>query len=287
MLGVLGDLVQDIVVRQLEPMRHASDTRSTIVHRRGGSAANVAAFAAPRHPTRFFGAVGDDPAGTALELELQSHGVDTCIQRHGETGTIVVLIDPSGERSMFPSRGASADIGPVPDADLAGVDLLHCPAYALAGGRSADSAMHAMQHVHANGGRVSMDASSTGLIQHLGVEAFMACLAKARPDFLFADRNECALLGLDKARHRLPGTTVIAHAGAEPTRIMPPDGEAFEVPVAPVDDIRDVSGAGDACAAGFLAAWLNSPGDLRAVCEAGHRLAARVLQCDGAREPEA
>ena len=63
MLGVIGDVVQDVVVWMEEEMRPATDTRSEITMRRGGSAANVAAFAGPRHPTRFVGRVGDDLGG--------------------------------------------------------------------------------------------------------------------------------------------------------------------------------------------------------------------------------
>ena len=42
MLGVIGDVVQDVVVWQLEDIQHATDTKSEITMTRGGSAANVA-----------------------------------------------------------------------------------------------------------------------------------------------------------------------------------------------------------------------------------------------------
>ncbi len=103
MLGVIGDVVQDVVVWQLEPIRHATDTRSMIRTTRGGSAANVAAFAASRYPTRFIGCVGDDLAGLALTRELEGCGVDVRMQVRGTTGLIVVLIDEHGERLMFQS----------------------------------------------------------------------------------------------------------------------------------------------------------------------------------------
>lgn len=61
MLGVLGDLVEDIVVRIEEPVWEATDTEVSMHRTRGGSAADVTAFAGPRHPTRFFGCVGADP----------------------------------------------------------------------------------------------------------------------------------------------------------------------------------------------------------------------------------
>jgi len=71
-LGVIGDVVQDVVVWQLEEIRAATDTKAEITMTRGGSAANVAAFAAPRHPTRFIGCVGDDLGGLVLTQELKT-----------------------------------------------------------------------------------------------------------------------------------------------------------------------------------------------------------------------
>jgi len=42
-----------------------------------------------------------------VEQELAGHGVDVRLQRRGDTGMIVVLIDRGGECTIFPSRGAS------------------------------------------------------------------------------------------------------------------------------------------------------------------------------------
>jgi len=134
MLAVIGDIVQDIVVWQREKVRPATDTASDIFIQRGGSAANVAAFAGPRTPTRFIGCVGDDLAGLVLTRELESHGVEVKNQvrgADGATGTIVLQIDLDGERSMFPSRGASAMLTTIDPAWVAGVDLLHLTAYSF------------------------------------------------------------------------------------------------------------------------------------------------------------
>ena len=132
MLGVIGDVVQDVVVWMQEPLRPATDTQSEITMRRGGSAANVAAFAGPRHPTRFIGRVGDDIGGYAVRRELEDRGVDVRLQVGAMTGMIVVLIDDRGERMMFPSRGESALIEHVDDAWLEDLEILHITGYSLA-----------------------------------------------------------------------------------------------------------------------------------------------------------
>ena len=67
MLAVVGDLLEDIVVRIDATPTLGTDTPARIQRRRGGSAANVAACAARAGaPVRFIGCVGDDDLGDQL-----------------------------------------------------------------------------------------------------------------------------------------------------------------------------------------------------------------------------
>ncbi len=115
-LVTVGDLVEDIVVWPAARARYATDNPAAVHRARGGSAANVAAFAAGLVPARFIGCVGDDPVADMLTGELTAAGVDVRVQRRGRTGTIVVLVDRRGERTMYPDRGAAAALTPVPPA---------------------------------------------------------------------------------------------------------------------------------------------------------------------------
>lgn len=290
MLGVIGDAVQDVIVWQLEPTRRATDTKSDIVMRRGGSAANVAALAAPRHPTRFIGCVGDDPAGPALRRDLEERGVDVRTQVREHTGMIVVLIEESGERHMFPSRGASAHLHSIDPSWLDDLEILHVTGYSFESSPTADAVLAAVLEVKRRGKPISFDVSSIGTIEHHGVDGFLDLMRHCEPDFISANREESRHLDLaDGATpggnmKRFPRAVVLARDGKSETNVLR-DGELLAtVAVRPVSEIRDLTGAGDAFNAGFLASYLTVGWDPERNVAAAHTLSSRVLRSPGATE---
>lgn len=291
MVGIIGDLVEDVVVWLAEPVRHGTDTEAEIFHIRGGSGANVAGCAAHLGPTRFIGCVGNDELGDSLVRDLEAEGVDVRVQRRGSTGTIVILIDENAERTMLPHRGASTLLDEIPDAWLDGLELLHVPAYAFDGEPVGTTAVQAIRRAKERGLLVSVDASSTGMLARYGVRRFLGLMTELAPDFLIANESEAAFLGLwtdggpGPNRNALQKTVVVTKAGPRPTAVHVPEGERIVVPVPPVEQIRDLTGAGDAFAAGFLHTFLRTK-DLNEACVGGHRTAARVLASPGsAMEP--
>jgi sugar/nucleoside kinase (ribokinase family) len=273
-LAVVGDLVEDVVVWPDGPVQHGSDTPSRIFRSRGGSAANVAAAAAPYVPTRFLGCVGSDPLGDRLVASLSAEGVDVRVQRRGRTGTIVVLVDPDAQRTFLPDRAAAADLGPVPATELDGVALLHVPAYGLDGGRTAGSVRALLELAGTRRLPVSLDASSWAVLRSIG--DFPDLVRRVQPVTVFANADEARELPLP-----LPGTTVVVKDGARPTTVLLADGGTLRVPVPTVRGVRDSTGAGDAFAAGWLSATMEGR-DGPACVQRAHELARAVLATPGA-----
>lgn len=279
MLCTVGDLIEDVVVWLDEPFREGTDTSSRVTRIRGGSAANVAHFAACNGTTtRYVGCVGDDPLGESLVGQLARSGVDVRAQRRGRTGSIIVIVHQDGERSMLTDRGAAIELRDIDTSVLDGVHILHVPAYSLVVEPIAGSAIALARVARERGISVSIDASSAAVLEHFGAHRFRQLVEDMKPTYLLCNDDEARVLRADEG---VAGSQIVViKRGAEPVTVITNESR-LEVSVPKVAEIRDTTGAGDAFAAGFLGALLTNA-DLQAAVHAGNALASRVLGSPGA-----
>jgi sugar/nucleoside kinase (ribokinase family) len=276
-LGAIGDLVEDVVVRLLEPINVASDTDALVHRRRGGSAANVVAAACQAgRSARFIGQVGDDGTANWLIDDLRAEGADVVVRRKGRTGTIVVLVDHTGERTMLSDRGSCTALSHPEPGWLDGLHTLHLPLYSLVGEPLASTTTTLVGWAHERGITVSIDASSASLIEHLGPEATLDRFHSLRPTVLLANELEAAAFDGHLVPERIAARCVVVKQGADPAIVVQADADPVEVPALPLDHVRDTTGAGDAFAAGFLLGLADGEDPVDAA-RAGHRSAMLAL----------
>ena len=277
----VGDLVTDIVVQLASDPQRGTDTPASIEYHRGGSAANVAvAVAASGVEARFVGQVGDDPAGDLLVRTLESLEVDAKVVRGGTSGTIVVLVDHTGERSFLSDRGAALRLASIPNGSLDGVDWLHVPAYSLTVGALADTSQDMIGEAVDRGIPISISTSSVSVLDEFGRERFLDLVKAVQPELVLANRAEASFMLQGHPWFRHARATVVT-ASELPARFVRPDGTEVRAAPEPVE-ITDSTGAGDAFTGAFLAAYSRGESPEDALL-AGHALARRTLKEPGAR----
>ncbi|MFC5287769.1 carbohydrate kinase family protein [Actinokineospora guangxiensis] len=252
---VVGDTALDVVARPDGPVRHGQDTRAAIALTPGGAGANTAAWLAHLGvEVTLVARVGADAAAAQVRAELGARGVRCAFTEDpaAATGCVVVLVDPEGQRSMLPARGANARLSPAdlsPDV-LPGAAHLHLSGYVLLDASSRPAGLHALAAARAAGLTTSVDPQAAALIEDPA--AFLEWVRGV--DLLLPNADELAAIG-DPADLLGSVRAVAVTAGAEGARWIDAGGEV-RVPAAAAECV-DTTGAGDAFDAGVLGAWLS------------------------------
>lgn len=285
----IGDIMTDIVARLPGPLAVASDTPSGVAFLGGGSAANTACWLAAAGVTAVFvGRVGDDERGRVAFRALQAAGVHPAVMvdRRNPTGVCIVLISENGERTMVPDTGANSTLQAedVPtDLFVAGAHL-HLSGYALFSESVRPAALAAMALARERDVSVSVDASSAALVQAVGPDRFLDWIGWATPLFANADEAQALSGHIDPVEAAIAlsarcGQSVVKlGAGGA---VWAQDGQASSVPTTPLR-VVDSTGAGDAFAAGFLAARIGGIDPMLAT-RLAHTYAARAVTQVGGR----
>lgn len=282
-LVCLGDLMVDVLALLPGPLAVGSDTPAPVTSYGGGAGANVAAWAAAvGAAASFVGRAGADALGAQAAAELAAGGVDVRIETDPErpTGACIVLVDPSGERTMVPSPGANdapLDVAALP----AAADWLYVSGYALLNPGSRSSALAALAVARERGWSVALDPASAAPLAAAGADTFLDWIGV--DVLLLPNRDEAFVLTGERdpaaAARRLGarcGGAVVKDGAAG---AVWSDGQEVVAVAGVPATVVDTTGAGDAFAAGFLV----TSGDIETRLHAAVDLGARAVSRAGAR----
>ena len=247
---VAGDVMLDVLVATPGPMQPDDDTPARVTLGPGGQAANVAAWV--RHlgqPARLYGPRSRDAVGAVLDAQLLARGIELAAEPDSTRSGVVVSLATGGTRTMASDPGGLAWIsGRLADpAWLSGAAWLHLSGYLLLRAPDPDLVRRVGRVAHACGARVSVDLSSAAMIATYGAGELRALVEDLEPAVVFGNAGEWQALRVYPYSWGAEG---LLQRGAQGC-VFVLDGCATELAVVP-GDVRDVTGAGDALAAGYL-----------------------------------
>jgi len=255
----------------------------------GGSAANTCAVAASLGArVAFFGTVADDQLGQVFRHDITSAGVHfptKPLQAGAPTARCLILVTPDGQRTMNTFLGACVAFGEAEvDTELvADASITYLEGYLFDPPAAQAAFRLAARTARAAGRQVALSLSDPFCVQRHRA-AFRELLADV--DILFANETEiCSLYEANDfaaAAEAVRGDVALAAlTRSELGSVIIRGGETVRVDAAPAK-LVDSTGAGDAYAAGFLAAYVTGR-DLASSGYLGSLAAAEIISHYGAR----
>ncbi|HEX3088002.1 MAG TPA: sugar kinase [Ilumatobacteraceae bacterium] len=297
-LCVIGDFAWDVLIRTNSKLLTGGDTFGEVMLTPGGSAANVAVWAARcgLH-TEFIGKIGRDRLGQLAQEDLAKENVVTHLVETDEhlTGCVAVFVDQSGERSMVSGRGADFYLLPseLPRETVRQAGHLHMTAWSFFVDPPRAASRAAAQLARECGATLSFDPGSFQMIEEMGVNQFLAVTQDLGIDVFLPNYQEGEVLtGLDEPEEiaaalakLYPQALIMLKLDADGALVYD-DGVATHIPPA-TNNLVDATGAGDSFAGGFLARYLSGA----SAVDSAHfatTISAWVIEHLGARpEPDA
>ncbi len=258
----------------------------------GGSAANtivgVASFGAR---ATFVGKVKDDELGRAFAHDIRAANVafDTKPARGGpSTARCYIMVTPDGERTMNTFLGAAQDLKPddIDEAQVASAAVTYLEGYLWDPPQAKDAFVKAAGIAHKAGRQVALTLSDAFCVDRYRAE-FLELIRKGTVDIVFANERELHSLyetaEFDSAVQALRGEAKLAVVTRSEKGCVVVSRDSVEAVAAePVEQVADVTGAGDLFAAGFLVGLARGK-DHRTAARLGGLAAAEVIQHIGAR----
>lgn len=244
----------------------------------GGAEVNVAcSLAALGVPARWVGRVGDDHFGRVVLRTLAQRGVDVSdveVDGDRQTGLYVKeittfapdaadapgLAEPATRMRYYRAGSAACAMSPrLADAPaLRDTPLLHLSGITPALSESCDALVRTVLAAPRPGRVVSFDVNLRPVLWSGRDPAVLLDLAR-RADLVFVGADEaeaiCGIGAPDDLRRLLPEPRVLVVKQGADGAVGYEGGQRVDVPALPVE-VAEATGAGDAFAAGFIAATL-------------------------------
>ena len=287
----IGDVMLDVITKisvMPDKINYGSDTPSSISTHGGGAAGNVAAWLT-RTDARatIVGHVGDDAAGAALVSEFDALGVHhkNLMVDKGSSGVVVVLVDPTGERTMFPDNGANSGlhIGDLPELD--GFDVIYLSGYSPLDPLSRPGVLEMIAKIKSAGIPIYFDPASVGGMMEVPLDEVKSWIRMM--DVLLLNEEEAIYLTGETDPQKaielllLDCPTVVIKRGSLGA-IGKARGSILVTVPALSTEVVDTTGAGDSFAAGFIAHYALTK-NMQHGLESGAAVAARCVAIVGAR----
>jgi sugar/nucleoside kinase (ribokinase family) len=287
----IGDVMLDVITKisvMPDKINYGSDTPSSISTHGGGAAGNVASWLTRTDAqATIVGHVGDDAAGAALVSEFDSLGVQhqNLMVDGGSSGVVVVLVDPTGERTMFPDNGANSGLhlGDLPELDE--FDVVYLSGYSPLDPLSRPGVLEMIAKIKSTGLPIYFDPASVGGMMEVPIEEVKSWIRLA--DVILLNEEEAIYLtgetNPEKAIELLLDEceTVVIKRGSQGA-IGKSRGSILITTPALTTEVVDTTGAGDSFAAGFIATYAISK-NMQHGLESGAKVAARCVAIVGAR----
>ena len=278
----VGDVMQDILISHKDEIAFGSDTQANIKIQGGGSATNAAVWASTLNvEVGLVARIGDDNTGKIILEELNRPNLNLNLVKteNVSSGSCAILIDATGERTMFPDPGANIFLASqdVPKEWFSQAEIIHISAYSLLRKNTKNAIGEIIKIARDNGLKTSVDvASSQPLIDNDG---FNALKELAPWDYLFANKDEADVLG-DITEIKSLCKNLILKQGSKESLWITDNIEIKDIPEKV--EVVDLIGAGDAFAAGFLVSVINKETPQNTL-KIANQLGAKAVSISGAR----
>ncbi len=292
---VIGDALLDVSARPATKLRPGADVPAEVRIGCGGQGANLAVRLARRGvAVELICALGDDAGGTLLRRELEVEGIGLAAVAAEATGTVVILLDERGERTMLSHRVPFAADAAKPVRDSVGWVVLSGYLLLEAAGGDLAAALVRQPSRRALVGCTVPDGMT---------DRWLEAAARLRPDLLVLNHEEALALApgardrdgvVELLAERLGSGIVVTDPSGATARLNGLDGSVRVAAGAPA---IDTTGAGDAFAAALVASllggqWPPSSEALGAALSAASDAASAVASAVGAQarvegEPDA